>query len=83
MSDERRLPWSGYEGRQDDREAITRELAEHGPYIAASDALGDVCAICGKVDGLESPLADPASHEPWCLWRRSKELHRGVGTPTA
>jgi hypothetical protein len=54
-----------------DDESIVRELAERGPYIAASDALSDVCVMCGKVDGLESPLNDQASHEPWCLWRRA------------
>jgi hypothetical protein len=56
-----------------EEEALVREVAEHGPYIAESDALGDYCVMCGKVDGRESPLANPASHEPWCLWRRACE----------
>jgi hypothetical protein len=57
----------------DNDEAIVRELAERGPFIAASDALGDVCAICGKVEGQDAPLADSASHEPMCVWRCATE----------
>jgi hypothetical protein len=59
----------------DDNKSIVRELAERGPYLAASDALGDYCVMCGKVDGHESPLADPASHDPSRLWRRACERY--------
>jgi hypothetical protein len=38
----------------DDVAAIVRELAERGPFIAPSDALGDGCAICGKVEGQDA-----------------------------
>ena len=79
MSDAtRRLPWSGFKDRRAEQEAIVREVADRGPYVAESDALGDVCAMCGRVGGLELPLADPTSHEPWCPWRRAKALHPGV-----
>jgi hypothetical protein len=56
-------------------EAIVRELAERGPYIADGDALGDACAICGKVEQAAAPLDYPATHEPSCLWRRSSERY--------
>ena len=64
-----------------DDEAIVRELAARGPCVAESDALGDVCAMCGAVNGLESPLAYPASHEPWCLWRRACERYPSARPP--
>jgi hypothetical protein len=54
-----------------DDELIVRELATRGPFISASDALGDVCAICGKVEGQDAPLDDPSNHEPSCVWRRA------------
>jgi hypothetical protein len=63
-------------------EAIVRELAERGPYIAERDELGDYCVMCGKVDGRESSLADPASHEPSCLWRRACAPHPRAGSFT-
>jgi hypothetical protein len=59
----------------DDDEAIVREVAERGSFIAPSDVLGDACAICGKVEGRDAPLDDPANHEPSCLWRRAMDLH--------
>jgi hypothetical protein len=52
-----------------------RELVERGPYIVASGALGDACALCGKVEGRAEPLVDPAVHEPSCLWRRAVERY--------
>ena len=58
-----------------DDEAMVRELAERGPYIAESDALGDACAMCGKVETQTSPLGDPANHERSCLWRRACERY--------
>lgn len=79
-----RLPWAGFnDGRADENAAIVHELAERGPFIAASDVLGDVCALCGKVDGQSTPLAATASHEPTCLWRRAKSLYPGGGPPSA
>jgi hypothetical protein len=62
----------------DHDEEIVREVAERGPFIAPSDALGDVCAICGKVEGRDAALDDPAVHEPSCLWRRAVDRYPSV-----
>jgi hypothetical protein len=64
-------------------EAIVRDLAERGPFVAASDALGDVCTLCGMIEGEDAPLDDPVLHEPSCLWRRATERYpsdRNVGS---
>jgi hypothetical protein len=50
--------WSASPSRMagvNEDEAFVRELAERGPYIAESDAPGDVCALCGKIEGRRRP----------------------------
>lgn len=79
MSDEPRrssLPWSGFKSdRRDQHEAIVRELASTSPSVDSD--LGDYCWSCGKVGDPSAPLSSPESHEPSCLWRRSREIHPG------
>lgn len=79
MTDEPRkpLPWSGFKaGRQDEHEAIVRELAATSPSVDSD--LGDYCWSCGKVDDPSAPLTSPEGHEPSCLWRRAREIYPSV-----
>jgi hypothetical protein len=59
----------------DHDQEIVLELAERGPFIAGSDAVGDACAICGMVEGRDEPLADPGNHATACLRGRATEHH--------
>jgi hypothetical protein len=56
-------------------EAILRDLA--GPSSVVDSDLGDYCALCGKVSGVDVDLTVPASHELGCVWRRARELFPG------
>jgi len=69
-------------------DAIVRELAERGPFLAFTDMEVDFCPDCDVVAmantqeayqaGIYLDLNDPANHKPSCLWRRARELHPQV-----
>lgn len=60
--------------------AIARELAERGPFVQQTE-VGIACAFCdlkrdqAVLGDYAKLFADPANHEPACLWRRAKVLH--------
>jgi hypothetical protein len=73
----RKLPWAGYRGRRAEDATIVRELAEQGPFIEQVWPDDERCASCHELSKTPDFLADPANHEPTCLWRRAKGLYPG------
>jgi hypothetical protein len=61
---------------QDPYRTIVAELAA-APYTSSGTEFGDdVCALCGEWQPALDGLADPANHDPTCLWRRAQEAMR-------
>lgn len=68
-------PWAGAWEHVD----IVREVSERGPFIDD----GITCLTCDPETAPDIPngvaysdwFADPANHEPTCLWKRARALY--------
>ena len=54
---------------------IVKQLAERGPFIYYGDDDDAICSDCDVPDLFSNHVQEPANHEPWCLWRRARELY--------